>query len=99
MAVQQDGSALKFAAAALQAEKEVASRLQKPTESGGKEISPFCRALGQNCKVKENCLFVCLTITRSILNDVNDLNKGIKRPKRRLTQGCLGHVSSSVSEC
>ena len=54
LAVQQNGRALKFAAAALQAEKEVASRLQKATESGGKEISPFPRALGtQRCQVQK----------------------------------------------
>ena len=54
VAVQQDGRALKFAAAALQAEKEVASRLQKATESGGKEISLFSRALGtQRCQVQK----------------------------------------------
>ena len=46
--------ALKFAAAALQQEKEVVSRLQKATESGGKEISPFCRALDtQRAKVQK----------------------------------------------
>ena len=66
VAVQQDGRALKFAAAALQQEKEVVSRLQKPTESGGKEISPFCRALGQNCKVKENC-WLCLFFSLGVL--------------------------------